>query len=59
MLHPGISYAIVAEHRKDMLAQASAIAQAHAAQRARRGSSGRPVSRLVSGGRLSLRPRMA
>lgn len=59
MLHPGVTYTIVAEHRKDMLAQATAIAQARAARRGRRGSSGRPVSRLGSGGRLSLRLRTA
>jgi hypothetical protein len=59
MLHPVIAYDIAARHRRAMLAQAARIAQARAAQRPRRASGGRPLSRLVSGTRLSLRPRTA
>jgi len=59
MLHPAIAYDIAAGQRKARLAEAAAIAQARAAQRAGRGSRGRPVSGLLSGPRLSLRPRTA
>lgn len=59
MLHPGIAYDIAAEQRKARLEQAATIAQARAARRAGRGSRGRSVSGLLSGARLSLRPREA
>ena len=58
MLHPEIAYDIAAEQGKARLAQAAMIAQARAARRARRGR-GRPVSGLLSGAWLSLRPRTA
>jgi len=59
MMHPVIAYDIAAGHRKAMLAQAATIAQARDAQRPGRASRGRPVSRLVSRTRLSLRHRTA
>ena len=59
MLHPGIAYDITAERRKARLAQAATIAQVRAAQRARHGRRGRPVSGLLPGARPSLRPRTA
>jgi hypothetical protein len=59
MLHPGIAYDIVAEQRKARLAQAATIAQARVARRAGRRSRAGSVSGLLSGARLSLRPRTA
>jgi hypothetical protein len=59
MLHPGIAYDIVAEQRKARLAQAATIAQARAARRAGRRSRAGSASGLLSGARLSLRPRAA
>jgi hypothetical protein len=59
MLRLEIAYDIAAEQGKARLAEAATIAQARAARRARRGRRGRPVSGLLSGAWLSLRPRTA
>jgi hypothetical protein len=59
MLHPLVACDTAARQKKAMLAQAATIAQARTAQHPGRASRGRPVSRLVSGARLPLRPRTA
>ncbi|MFY9930816.1 MAG: hypothetical protein WAK82_22720 [Streptosporangiaceae bacterium] len=59
LLHPENAYDIACGHRKAMLAQAAAIAQARAAQRTIRGGGGRPALALLSTIWASLRPRTA
>ena len=58
-MHPDIAYEIVSERRKAMHAQAAAIAQIRAAQRAIRGSRRRSAPALLSWVRLPLRAKTA